>query len=379
MKSFFLGVIVLFTIVSCQKTPRATTYSTYDFFVGTYTQNEQQGVNWITYNPNTLQFQVKELITGVQNPSFIQYNPTANHLFVSEEIGGVNGGKINSFGFDAKNQKIKKLSEAFTQGDHPCVITLSPDKKWLIAGNYSGGNIAAFKIQTDGILLESVQVLQHFGKSINKERQEKPHIHDLVFHPITQQLFVADLGTDRIYIYDFDSESTTPLTPSHPTFISVKKGSGPRHLVFNHTGEYLYVIQELTAEVSVYRLQENQIEFIQTISLNASSENIQIGSGAEIKISPNQKYVYASNRGKVNEIVVFAINQNNHQLVRIQNISCEGETPRSFEITPDGKFLFVANQDSHQIRLFEIQSNGKLKPTTASLSINQPTHIINKY
>lgn len=378
MKLFLLGVMMMLMVISCRKIPRETVYSSYQFLVGTYTQNEQQGVNWIEYNPNTQQFQVKEVILGLQNPSFIKYNPTANHLFVSEEIGGENGGKINSFGLDIKNQNFKKLSVAFTQGDHPCVITLSPNKKWLIAGNYSGGNIAIFKIQKDGVLSEPVQVLQHFGKSINKERQEKPHIHDLVFHPNNQQLFVADLGTDRIYIYDFDGESSTPLSPSQPSFISVKKGSGPRHLVFNHTGEYLYVIQELTAEVSMYHVQENQIEFIQTISLHLSSDNTQIGSGAEIKISPDQKYLYASNRGKINEIVVFVIDQTTHQLIRLQNIGSGGQTPRSFEITPDGKFMLVANQDSHQIQLFDIQSNGKLKPTTVSLSINQPTYIINK-
>ncbi len=378
MKLFLLGVMMMLTVISCRKIPRETVYSSYQFLVGTYTQNEQQGVNRIEYNPNTQQFQVKDLITGLQNPSFVQYHSLTKNLFVSEEIGGENGGKLNSFGFDAVNQKHQKINSVNTQGDHPCVIALSPDKKWLVAGNYSGGNVSVFKIKENGMLSESLQTLQHFGSSIHKERQEKPHIHDLVFHPTTQQLFVTDLGTDRIYIYDFDTESATPLSPSQPSFISVKKGSGPRHLVFNATAEYLYVVQELTAEVSVYYLQENQIDFVQTLSLSSSPENMQQGSGSEIKMSPNQKYLYVSNRGKVNEIVVFAIDKSTHQLIKIQNISSGGQTPRSFEITPDGKYLLVANQDSHQIQLFEIQSNGKLNPTSVSLSINQPTHIINQ-
>lgn len=378
MKSLLFGAMILFTVVSCRKIPHATVYSTYEFFVGTYTQNNNQGVNVITYNPNNQQFKVKELITNLQNPSFVQYHSLTKNLFVSEEIGGKNGGKLNSFAFDAVNQKYQKVSTVNTQGDHPCVMALSPDKKWMVAGNYSGGNVSVFKIQENGMLSESLQTLQHFGSSIHKERQEKPHIHDLVFHPTTQQLFVSDLGTDRIYIYDFDAESATPLSPSQPSFISVKKGSGPRHLVFNITGEYLYVVQELTAEVSVYHLQENQINFVQTLSLSSSPENMQQGSGAEIKMSPNQKYLYVSNRGKVNEIVVFAIDKSTHQLIKIQNISSGGQTPRSFEITPDGKYLLVANQDSHQIQLFDIQSNGKLNPTAVSLNINQPTHVINQ-
>ena len=86
-------------------------------------------------------------------------------------------------------------------------------------------------------------------------------------------------------------------------------------------------------------------------------------SGAAIKIHPNGQFLYASNRGEINEILAFKIGGNG-ELIKIGAYPSQGKTPRDFEIDPSGKFMLVANQDTNTIVTYEInQETGELIDT----------------
>ncbi len=377
MKIVLLSVIIASTLIlsSCKSTPKVVKHTAYDFIIGTYTNNQNQGINCITFKPAENKITVNEVVLGSENPSFVVGNKNHTLIFASEEIGGEKGGKVTSYALNAKAKKYEKIGHSFTEGEHTCVITLDKSEAFLFAGNYSGGNIAVFSVDEKGKISEVKQVIQHFGSGPNRDRQEKPHIHDLVFSPNGKQLFATDLATDRIYIYDFNPENPQPLEPATPSFIQLKSGSGPRHLAFDTTGSYVYVMEELTATISVYSIDDDKINELQTISL--SKNKTKKGSGAELKINKNGTFLYATNRADCNEIVVFAIDQKTHLLLPIQTVSTGGKTPRSFEITPDGKYILIANQDSDLITVFDVQPSGLLNPNTTTVSIPKPTYVIN--
>lgn len=83
---------------------------------------------------------------------------------------------------------------------------------------------------------------------------------------------------------------------------------------------------------------------------------------AALKIHPNGKFLYVSNRFH-DSISTFSINQENGDVSLISNVSCEGKTPRDICISPNGAFLAAANQDSSNLAVFEIRNDGCLKFT----------------
>ena len=94
---------------------------------------------------------------------------------------------------------------------------------------------------------------------------------------------------------------------------------------------------------------------------------------ADIHVSPDGRFLYASNRGSANDIVTYSINQENGQLTYVDRVSCLGKGPRNFVIDPTGSFLLVANQNSDSIITYKIDKNtGKLNPTGVRLTIGNP-------
>jgi len=187
---------------------------------------------------------------------------------------------------------------------------------------------------------------------------------------------VADLGTDKVNIYDFDPNREKPLQVSSPAFFQVEPGSGPRHLVFNKTGDKIYLIHEMTSEVGLYDydLENNKTTHVETYDLVPKSFEGDLGA-AEIKISADEKFLYASNRGDANEINGFSIEEGTGLLHKIQTISSGGKTPRNFALSPDGKFLFAANQNSNNLIAYERNpKTGIIKQLNGEFTVHKPVY-----
>jgi len=357
---------------SCDESPREEKIETvYSFLLGAYTDSEDQGIGLLTFYPETNVLQTQILAAGIASPSFVISNRAQTLVFAVEEIGGENGGKVKSFKFDRQNNTLELVDTKDTFGDHPCYLSLDAKEEILVVGNYSGGNFSAYKIK-DG-LLTHVQTYQHEGQSIDPARQEKAHVHSTVFHPNGKQLLVGDLGTDKIHLYDFNPTYTVPFNNSNPGYLEVAAGSGPRHLTVHPSGSPVYLIHEMTAELGVYRFESGKMSQIQVLPLTGEDFVGNVGA-SEVRISPDAKFVYASNRGDANEITVFEIGKTG-ELTFVERVKTGGENPRNFVITSDGKFLLAANQGSDSIIVFERNLNtGKLKKTGAETKFYKPTY-----
>jgi 6-phosphogluconolactonase (cycloisomerase 2 family) len=243
-----------------------------------------------------------------------------------------------------------------------------------VAGNYSSGNFAVIPVSREGRLSDAVQTIQHQGSSVNPNRQKQPHVHAAIFHPQDHRLLIADLGTDEVVVYDFDSQNDKPVAEKPFYRLKVSPGAGPRHPVFNTKGDRLYLVHEITAEIGVYRYLDGKLEHIETHSLLQDGFEGKVGA-AEVRITEDDRFVYVSNRGEANEIIVFQA-QNDGGLTHIQTIPSGGEAPRNFNLTPDGKYLLAGNQNSSKLLVFERDDNtGRLTPTDMTLNVNKPVYI----
>ncbi|MCE7057127.1 lactonase family protein [Algoriphagus sp. AGSA1] len=374
MKKPLLAAAILAGSLACStdKTTEMTEAPiTYSFLVGTYTEEASQGINQLDFTPSENKLTIRTIFPGIQNPSFVVANSTGDLVYSLEEINKVPGGNVVSFSRTNGEDSLTQVSEISSFGDHPCYLALSPNEKILTVANYSGGNLSAYKIAPNGELAH-LQTIQHTGSSINKDRQNAPHVHSTVFSPDGKFLLAADLGTDQIYVYAFDEDAPEPLTLSNT--YKTQAGDGPRHLVFSADGAEVFLLQELTAVLEVLDFNEGKLASKQRISLVTDGFPGAVGA-AEVRVSPDGKHVYASNRGDANTLSVFSKNgEGNHQLV--QQVDSGGKMPRNFNLTADGKYLLSANQASNDIVVFERnEESGELSQTSMKVKVHKPVYL----
>jgi len=363
--NLLVGLLLSTLLMSCSSSKNDL------YLIGAYTDNSNQGISFIHFDTTTKEIYLKSVIDGIENPSFVIANKAKTYIVAVEETASKNGGKVSSFAYDKKAQTFKKLSTFYTKGDHPCTLALSPDENFVLVGNYSGGSLSVFPVNKQGELSESSQFIQYEGKSVNAARQEKPHVHCIVFHPKQEVIAVADLGSDVIRVIPFDDDSSTFLQVDKTEIIKVVPGSGPRHLVWNKAGTKLYATFELTNEVGVFEYQNNQLKQLQTIPLTAPTKS---GSAAELRLSNDGQFLYASVRGTDNQIVVMKISEN-EKLEVIQTVKT-AVMPRNFILTANQKQILVATQVSGLISVFDRDVvTGFLTSTNKQIEINKPVYL----
>lgn len=339
----------------------------YNLVVGTYTNTcESKGIYVYDINMNTLSFKEKAHTDGVINPSYLSVNK-ANNVIYSVNEDGVKS-DVSAFKYTPSTGRLQQMNKKDSEGADPCYI-INDDKNVIVA-NYSGGSIAVFGKKTDGALADAKQVVKHTGSSINKERQEKAHVHMVYFSPDKKYVFSNDLGEDKIYIYNYNPDGGINTLTLKQT-IDVRPGSGPRHLAFNPNGIFFYVINELSATIDAYSYSYEKPVFLQQVSLFAK-DCTDANSAADLRFSKDGKYLYATNRGDANTITVFKVHANG-MIHQVQQITTLGEGPRNFVIDPTDSYVLVAHQYSHNIIIFKRdKTTGMLTETGKRIDVCSP-------
>lgn len=346
------------------------TVAPYRFLVGSYTNAEDQGVYLLEFDPNGFGLRSNTLIDSIENPSFVIASKDDSRVYSLEETDNENGGQV--MGYLWNQDKLQMQDSSATFGGAPCYLSLSPEEDFLVAANYSGGNLSIYKTD-EKASLEWLQTMAHSGSSIDESRQEKPHVHSVVFDPEGKRLLAADLGTDKVYIYSFDPTSNEPLSLKQS--IDMSPGDGPRHITFSPDGKEMVVLAELTGYLNVYNYEASgAVNLKERLSLFPEGFQGQNGA-AEVRFSPDGKNIYASNRGDANSLSVFSKTENG-SYERIQQISSGGIMPRNFNLTKDGKYLLSAHQASNDVVVFERDlASGSLKETDWKISLHMPIYL----
>lgn len=344
----------------------------YYLLIGTYTNTGSKGIYVYKFNAATGEAKWVSNTENAPNPSFLAVAPNGKYVYAVYEEGGQKNGQVSAYSFDRKKGTLTLLNKQPSGGDHPCYVNVTRNNKWVLAGNYTGGSLAVFAVNKDGSLKPAAQVIQHEGSSINKARQEKAHVHSTIFSPKEDYVFVPDLGMDKVMIYKFNPASEKPLEPASTAFEAVKPGSGPRHFTFHPNNRFAYLVEEMSGTVSAYQYNKGKLTPIQNIATHPEGFKGAIGS-ADIHLSPDGKFLYASNRGDENTITIFSVNPFDGKLSLVGYESTKGEVPRNFMIDPTGNYLLVANQKTNNIAIFKRDKlTGKLQYTGKQIEVPAP-------
>lgn len=356
---------LLSTVIQAQKA------SEYHLLIGTYSvKDNTNGIYVYRFNSQTGEFNTEQPVTELANASYLAISADGKNVYAVSEAGGGKG-SVHAYAFNPSNGVLTFLNSVLSEGDHPCYVSVDNKKKFVFVGNYSGGNLLSIPLNSDGSFRTEVQNIHHEGSSVNKQRQEKPHVHSVVLSPDNRYLMVADLGTDKVNAYNVDVTKPKALTPAATPFTSTKPGGGPRHLTFHPNGKYAYLALELEASVVAFDYKDGKLTTKQTISMLKPDFKGNV-SAADIHVSPDGKFLYASNRGEANELAIFSIDGKG-SLTLVGHQSVLGKTPRNFAIDPSGNFLLAANQESNNVIIFKRdQKTGLLTPTGKKIEVGKP-------
>ena len=339
---------------------------------GTYTSGKSEGIYVYQFNSDHGSAKAVSSIK-ISNPSFVAVSPDEKFVYSVEEDAANNGkeGEVSAFSFNKETGKLSFLNRKPTGGDHPCYVSVDKTGRWVAAGNYSSGSLSLMPVLADGSLGTATSIIRHEGSGPNIGRQASPHVHGTFFSPDNRFFFVPDLGIDKVMIYAFD-ETTGKLTTAKQAFAESLPGAGPRHISFHPSNKYAYLMQELSGTVTAFKYKNGKLKSRQIISSMPAGDTSFAGS-ADIHVSPDGKFLYASNRAESNTIAIFSINQKNGKLSPVGHQSTLGKTPRNFNFDPAGNFLLVANQNSDQVVIFKInKETGLLTDTGNRIDVGKP-------
>jgi 6-phosphogluconolactonase len=137
----------------------------------------------------------------------------------------------------------------------------------------------------------------------------------------------------------------------------------------------VYVINELANTVTVfdYATESGTLTERQTIS-TLPSDFTGKSYTADVKITPDGKYLYGTNRGH-DSIAAYRI-ADDGKLTLISIQPSLGKGPQNLLTTPDGQWLLCANMPGNSVIVFQIDAaSGEIKPHGEPVSMPMPSCI----
>ncbi|KAB2390276.1 lactonase family protein [Actinomadura montaniterrae] len=302
-------------------------------------------------------------------------NWTARHpakplLYVgSSEDGGI----VHTYAVDPATGALTRTGtsvhtdEGGTAGGGISYLGVDRPSRTLLVANFEAGLAASLPL-AKGVPGQPVSVVRDTGSGPNP-RQNGPHVHHVTIDPAGRRALVADFGADRVLVHRFD-RSTGAITPGTWAYASAP-GSGPRRILFHPSGRTAYVLNELSGDLETLDWRDGTLTPRQRLALDSDAFT-GTKSGAELALSADGRFVYASSRGE-NVLVVFAADARTGLLTLVQRIPSGGLKPWSLTLHPGGGWLLAANQASNTVTVFAVdRRKGTLTAAGAPVAFPAP-------
>lgn len=332
---------------------------------GSYADASDEGIKVYRFNQKTGEAVYRGGLRGVSNPSFLHPSANGTRVYAVSE-NEAEDSKLVALSFDKATGNLHIQNEQPTHGAAPCYVNVSPNGQYAVTANYNGASITVFPIDS----LERLQpgeVIAFRGKGPDRERQGCSHLHCVYFTPDHRFLLANDLGADCIHVFPLQGEGLQ-LDRRHATQIKLAPGSGPRHACFNAAGNKLYLLDELMGDVKVFSYDGSTFRQEQSIQ----ADTVAARGSADIHLSPDGRFLYASNRLKADGIAIFRVDPAKGTLTKV-GYQLTGKHPRNFALTPNGRFLLVACRDANAIEVYgRNPETGLLEDMHRSIPMEKP-------
>ena len=340
-------------------------------YIGSDTTSGAKGIYRADWNAATETLSPATLAVETPRPSYLAAH--ANRIYAVNALNSADAA-VSSFRINPDGS-LALLNSVPSGGNGPCFLSVHPTGRAAYVANYFGGSLSSFAIAANGKLSPAGSHFQYEGHGPVAARQQSPHAHSCYISPDAHWLLVNDLGLDCIHILLIDPSHPAQITPASDWH--ARPGSGPRHLCFAPGGR-VYCINEIdsTIDLLAWNPHTGALTTVAGPYSTTAPGFTGANAAAEVLLSPDARFLYASNRGE-DSITVFAINQQSGALAPIQHIPSGGRTPRHITLAPGGRTLIAANQDSSSLCIFRRNpASGELTPLPGSISVPSPMFML---
>lgn len=357
LRAALIPLIASFSNLNSMETLVVGTYTTvYPWVHGT-----GEGLYTFQWNSETGKLSQRRLVkVESDNPTYLTVHPSSSRLFLAYELSEFRGEEQGALGIATlqQGQPQQITDQIGTGGQGACHVAV--DRRtgnYVFVANYVGGNLACVKCEGNKFVKTLWTVQHQLDSPMKHPRQDAPHCHCVYLICEDKLLVVADLGTNQCYVYKVH-DATTGITEQAPALLasfSLSPEAGPRHVVQHQSLPVLYVLNELTNTVAVYRYaweestDDFSVEALQEISTLPDGYEGETTSAA-LRLSADGRYLYTSNRGH-DSLAIFSVSAETGALEVVGHQSV-GQAPRDFLVHPSAPWLFVANQDTNNIFVF---------------------------
>ncbi|CAI9119691.1 lactonase family protein [Brytella acorum] len=325
--------------------------------------------------------------TDIASPSFIVLSQDHRFLYALSEISDYNKaghGAVTAFAVDRSDGSLKKLNTVSSGGAGPAHLSVHHSGRYVLVANYNGGCVAVLPIRPDGSLGEVTDVVHNSGPRQPERAADNPqgnfavsdhsgsHPHMISSDPSGHFVLADDAGLDRIYVWHLNL-ATGKLEPAAKPYYDMTPGSAPRHFVFSPNGKLIYNLCEQDSKVIVSSFDPatgaiSNLQSVSTVTSHFRGSTL----AAEIIISANGKFLYASNR-LGDSLAVFTIAEDG--TLKLQDEAwMHADYGRAMMLDPSGSFIFCANQRSDTVTSFKVDPHtGEIAFTGQFTPVGSPT------
>ncbi len=340
-------------------------------YVGCYTNDSSIGIRVYDWSDPDGPLIEQSEFEGVEQPSFLATHPSGRVLYAVSETAPPEGGSLVAFRIDPADGSLDVIDRAPSHGGAPCHVSVDAGGRHVYVANYLSGTVAVYALEDDGRFGELIATHQHHGGGPTT-RQQGPHAHSIVPGPVSDSVYAADLGTDRVshYVHVRQPDGDGFVLRDE---VVLDAGAGPRHLTFHPESPVGFLVCELDSTIVTLGLDLADGRLARRRSQSTLPDDFEGESiAAEVRVHPTGRYVYVSNRGH-DSIAVFGFVGPDEPLEPLGHVRSGGRTPRNFAVHPSGRALLVANQDSDTVVPFEIDiSNGVPRQVHGTYSVSEP-------
>jgi 6-phosphogluconolactonase (cycloisomerase 2 family) len=325
---------------------------------------------------------------AVQLPAKVQYawpHPSGRFLYVSTSSGGprvassCNHVTSLAIGEDGALRLHGEPRPLPRRAVHVCV---DPTGRFVMnAHNYQGGGATVHRIEADGTLGAEVPQREKLDAGI--------YPHQGMFFPSGRTVLLVDRGNQAqgdkpedpgaLRTYTFEEGV---LRASQVVAPGGGYGFGPRHVAFHPSMRWMYVSDERTNRLYMFRFdQSDRLEAAPAFTLSTLAQPGTVRprqlAGA-IHVHPSGRFVYVANRadhtvehasqpvfsGGENNIAVFAIDAQSGEPRLVQHADTAAFHVRTFACDPGGDVLVTAS-----IKALARQQGDAVRVEPASLNV----------
>jgi 6-phosphogluconolactonase len=343
-------------------------------YVGTSSERDSEGIYVFEFDRNNKDFHEIQTVTHKASPTFLELHPNGKFLYAVYREGLTKedkNGTLSAFEINQTTGVLQLINEVSSEGAGPCHVSVDPQGEYVYVSNYGGGNLAVFPIKGNGSLEPASDMVQHTGSSSHSSRQKQPYMHSIIPAGQGDYIYASDLGVDKIFTYKI-MRGSGKLSATEKSSVSSTPGSGPRHFTIHPSQNLAFSVEELSSTIASYQVNPHTGElkpFERVPMLSPDFPPGKTSTAADIHVSPDGKYLYASNRGD-DTLVIYSIDAKSGQLTLVGHEPTQGAHPRNFYMDQAGDFVLVANKDDDHFVMFDRDKyTGKLEFTGREVTV----------